>query len=340
MSDPIETRSVERRPRRSLFIALGVVVLLAVGLGRCSEATSQLPPKAVGPIRPPVELDMETVPLQLATGTSLPPTTPTSTCPRCRHAHRPDAPIPRSRRPRGPRTWPSSLVENAGATCERSRSGRTPHRPRSSSCSTMDPATPARSSIGLAGARSGKLQHLIVAAPRWTRPDDAQFAADAIVDIGLVTCVDLARVDLAGFSTGAMLGARVVCEHPGLVTAFVAVAGLLAPDRCPPDDRVPVLARQGALDETVSPSSVADAAKAWARQDRCHPEPVSETVGWNIAYYEFERCEDAVEVQVYVLSDVGHEWPERVDDLSDARRWADLMSTTTIATAFCETYAR
>ena len=28
---------------------------------------------------------------------------------------------------------------------------------------------------------------------------------------------------------------------------------------------------------------------------------------------------------------MGHEWPERPDDLADAKRWVDLMSTTTIA---------
>ena len=45
-------------------------------------------------------------------------------------------------------------------------------------------------------------------------------------------------------------------------------------------------------------------------------------------------------MQLYLLADMGHEWPEPVLDASDATRWADLMDTTTIAVAFCEKYAR
>ena len=34
---------------------------------------------------------------------------------------------------------------------------------------------------------------------------------------------------------------------------------------------------------------------------------------------------------------MGHEWPERVDEPTNARRWVDLMSATTIAMSFFET---
>ena len=280
MSEPRETRTVERRPTRSLFIALGVVGLLAVVLGRCSEATSQLPQTAVGRTRPPVELDMATVPPQLATVTTSPPTTPTSTRPAV-----PARPSPGCANPTGSQAPGTSDVPIVSRGERRSYLRTIPIRNESAPAPLVVVLDDGSGDPGafVDRARWGaiaQLQHLIVAAPRWTRADDDQFAADAIVDIGLGTCVDLARVYLAGFSTGAMLGTRVVCEHPGLVTAFVAVAGLLAPDRCSPDDRVPVLAVQGALDEAVSPSSVVDAAKAWARQDRCQPEPVSEMVGW------------------------------------------------------------
>jgi poly(3-hydroxybutyrate) depolymerase len=101
-----------------------------------------------------------------------------------------------------------------------------------------------------------------------------------------------------------------------------------------------VLVVHGLLDDEVSASSVVDAAKAWARQDQCQPEPVSETLGWNIEYDVFRGCEAAADVQLYLLTDTGHEWPERVEDLTAAKRWSDLMSTTTVALTFCETYAR
>ena len=96
-------------------------------------------------------------------------------------------------------------------------------------------------------------QHLVVVAPVGVEPMTTSSSADAIVDAGLRTCIDLSRVYLVGFSGGAMLGSRIVCHHPGLVTAFVAVAGLLPPDGCAVDVRVPVLALQGELDEAVSP---------------------------------------------------------------------------------------
>ena len=57
-------------------------------------------------------------------------------------------------------------------------------------------------------------------------------------------------------------------------------------------------------------------------------------VGWNLGSYEFEHCAGGTAVQFDLVSDMGHEWPVRVDELGEAQRWADLMSTTTIAMEF------
>ena len=43
--------------------------------------------------------------------------------------------------------------------------------------------------------------------------------------------------------------------------------------------------------------------------------PFSEAIGWDIQYFEFHGCENAADVQLYLISDMGHEWPERPDDL-------------------------
>jgi len=342
MSDPPASRTGKPRPTRSLSIALAVVGLLAVVIGRSAQDTSQLPQPAAGPTRSPVQLSMATVPPPPppATVTTAPPTTPTSTRPAV-----PARPSPGCANPTGSQAPGTSDVPILSGGQRRSYLRTIPMSDQSTPAPLVvvldDGSGDPRAFIDRARwDTTAQVHHLIVAAPRWTRADDDQFAADTIIDVGLGTCVDLARVYLAGFSTGAMLGTRVVCDHPGLVTAFVAVAGLLPPDRCSPDDRVPVLAIHGLLDEVVSPPSVFDAAKAWARQDRCQPDPLWETVGWNIEYYDFHRCEAAVDVQLYLLTDTGHEWPERVDDPTAAKRWTDLMSTTTIAMAFCETYAR
>ncbi len=339
MSELNESRTVGRRRTRSLFIILGIVGLLVVVLGRCSDATSQLPHMAVGQTSPPVELEMAG-PIQPTPVTTFPPTTTTAARPAV-----PARPSAGCATPSGSRASGESNVSLVSLG-ERRSYLRT--------ISIGDDGAPAPLVVVLDDgsddpdvfvdrARWGaiaQLQHLVVLAPRWIRADDDQFVVDAIADAGLTTCVDLARVYLVGFSTGAMLGSRVVCDHSGLVTAFVAVAGLRPPDGCSPDVRLPVLALQGELDEAVSPSSVVDAAKAWARQDGCQPEPRSESVGWDIEYVEFRGCENAAEVQLYVLSDMGHEWLERPDDLGDAKRWADLVSTPTVAMAFCETHAR
>lgn len=339
-SAPIETRTVERRRTRSLFIALGVVGLLAIGLGRCSEAAGQLPQIAVHQTRQPIEVDMATVPLPIATVPSFPPTTPTST--RVAVPARPSPGCANPASPAAPGTSDVSVVSRG----ERRSYLRT--IPIDSGPAPVPLVVVLDDGSGdpagfLVQTRWGAIaqsRHLLVMAPRWSRADDEKFVSDAIVDMAWRTCVDLARVYLAGFSAGAVLGGRVACEHPELVAAMVAVSGLVAPERCRADVRVPVLAMQGALDEVVPTSSVDGAARAWAAQDRCQTDPSSEMVGWNVVYLEYAGCEGAVEVQLYLISDMGHEWPERVDDPRTARRWADLMSTTTIAMSFFDANAR
>ena len=310
MSDPDEPHASEHHRTRSMFVVLGVLGLLTV------------------------------VTPQLTAATTSPPTTPTST-----RAVVPARPSPGCAHPRGSQGPGTSDVPVVSRGARRSYVRTIPvgldAAPAPLIVLLDDGSGDPRTFVGRAHwSDIAQSEHLVLAAPRWTSADDDQLAVDAVIDIGRATCVDLARVYLAGFSTGATLGTRVVCEHPGFVTAFVAVAGLMPPDRCPPDVRVPVLAVQGALDETVSPARVVDAAKAWARQDRCQPEPVSAVVAWTSSSYGFERCEGAVDVQLYMLSDMGHEWPEPVDDAGQARRWADVIDTTTAAMRFLENYSR
>ncbi len=310
-----DAHAVEHHRTRSVFVVLGVLGLLAVTVGSCSAATSHPQRSAAGRTSPPVDLERATVPPQLTPLTTSPSTTPTST-----RSAAPARPSPGCANPRGSQAPGTSEVPIVSRGERRSYLRTIPTGTKSGPAPLVvvlddgsgDPSEFVRRAHWDAIAQS---EHLVLAAPRWTNPDDDQLAADTIVDIGNATCVDLARVYLAGFSTGAMLGTQVVCKHHGLVTAFVAVAGLLAPDGCPPNDRVPVLAIQGALDLAVPPSSVVDAAKAWARQDGCQPEPIWEIVAWSSSYYDFERCAAAVDVQLYMLSDMGHEWPEPVDDL-------------------------
>jgi hypothetical protein len=78
-SGRIETRSLEHRRPRSLFIALGIAAVFAVVLGRWADVTSQLPHVAIGRTQTPVELDMEPASLPAATSTPLRPTTSAST---------------------------------------------------------------------------------------------------------------------------------------------------------------------------------------------------------------------------------------------------------------------
>jgi poly(3-hydroxybutyrate) depolymerase len=101
-----------------------------------------------------------------------------------------------------------------------------------------------------------------------------------------------------------------------------------------------MLAILGERDEVVAQSAILDATKAWAHQDGCRPEPVGETVGWHIEHYEFQRCMDGSDVQLFMLNDMGHEWPKHSDDPRNAAWWADLMSATTVAITFGETFAR
>ncbi len=338
MGDFEDGHGVEHHWTRSVVVVVGVLGLLVVAAGACSGATSQVPRTVAGRTVPPVKLETATVPPPRTA-----PASSASAIPASARSAAPARPSSGCTNPTGSQAPGTSDVPIVSRGERRSYLRTIPMGAEPAPAPLVvvlddgsgDPSQfVARAHWG-AVAQS---RHFVLAAPRWTRADDDQLAADTIVDIDKATCVDLARVYLAGFSTGAMLGSRVVCRHPGLVTAFVAVAGLPAPDGCSADEHVPVLVIGGARDQAVAPPSVVAAARAWARQDRCQAEPASQIVAWTSSFSEFELCADAVDVQLYLLSDAGHEWPEPIDDLASATRWADVIDTTTIAVAFCDTY--
>lgn len=55
--------------------------------------------------------------------------------------------------------------------------------------------------------------------------DDVGLVAGVVSDVATRTGADATRASVVGFSNGAMLGYRVACERPGLLTGLVAVAG-------------------------------------------------------------------------------------------------------------------
>ena len=167
MSDLDETRTVGRRRKRSLFITLGGVGLVVVLLGRCSDATSQLPNVAAGPTSPPIELEMA-APTQPAPVITFPPTTTTTT--------RPAVPARPSVGCAHPTGSQASGVADVSLKSHGKRGSylRTipisyePAPRRSLSCSTTEPGILARSSIRARWGEIAQLRHLVVVAPRWT----------------------------------------------------------------------------------------------------------------------------------------------------------------------------
>ncbi len=80
--------------------------------------------------------------------------------------------------------------------------------------------------------------------------DDLAYLDQLLAVVRALHGIDPRRIDLAGFSNGAMLAYRYACGRPGLIAGVLAVSGTLAAP-CVPSNPTAVLAVHGALDPTV-----------------------------------------------------------------------------------------
>lgn len=173
------------------------------------------------------------------------------------------------------------------------------------------------------------------AVPHPDLPDDVQFIADVIDDIGDALCIDTTRIYVDGFSNGAFLASLIACRLADRVAAVAAVAGLLHPADCEPARPIPILAIHGTADEFVtfdgSPNTALTALtwndestrafadlefgpatsslSAWADREGCTQPATERDVTPAVRVVRYADCPSASTLELYIASGAGHTWP-------------------------------
>lgn len=90
--------------------------------------------------------------------------------------------------------------------------------------------------------------------------DDVRFLVRVAADVSRRLPIDRSRIAVTGFSNGALMSYRLVCERPDLFHVAVAVAGDAVGPRCNPARPVTLVHVHGARDALIPLSGVASSA--------------------------------------------------------------------------------
>jgi polyhydroxybutyrate depolymerase len=84
--------------------------------------------------------------------------------------------------------------------------------------------------------------------------DDSAYLSKLVETVKMAYSVDTKKVYFIGHSNGGFMSHRMACDHAGLVTAIVSLAGMVTskPEQCKPSRGVTVLQIHGTKDETIS----------------------------------------------------------------------------------------
>lgn len=185
---------------------------------------------------------------------------------------------------------------------------------------------------------------------------DVTFTARLVAKLSALYSIDPQRIYAVGYSTGGMMVLKLACSLPGLFAGISTVAasfpaGLAT--TCEPPEPVSLLMINGTDDAvipwfganpdprhlSVRPAnrpflSAEETARFWAKRASCGSTPSSRRVidldVKNMSYadeYSFRSCRPGIEVAVYSLVGVGHDWPSPNLD-----RVAQLLAQRTLGT--------
>src|SRR6476661_354579 len=132
----------------------------------------------------------------------------------------------------------------------------------------------------------------------------------AIAGAARVACVDRARVLVTGISSGGRMTYAAGCELADRILAIAPVSGgvkRLPP--CRPARPISVLDVHGTSDRIVSYRGVAPVMRAWARRERCRPEPRERGVDPYVTRLDWSGCRGGVRVAHVRVDGGGHAWP-------------------------------
>lgn len=252
----------------------------------------------------------------------------------------------------------------------------------------LDPSAPAPLLLALHGATmNGPLMAWVTGLSRWadqagyvvaypqgTGPGSALFwnavrccgsaRADNVDDVGFLDVViadlvgsraiDRSRVNVAGWSNGAMMAYRFAAERAEHVAAFAAIGGTLAIDDPRPSRPVPLLHIHGTEDEFVpydggqgprsisgvNHRSVKETIETWVRVNGCPSEPKRDVKadqagdGTTIIRETYGEEGSPAEVTMLTIKGGGHAWPGRPSPPGLGRSSRNLDANQTLGSFF------
>lgn len=161
-----------------------------------------------------------------------------------------------------------------------------------------------------------------------TTPNDLLFL-DRIIDAAVADYgIDAHRLYMGGYSGGAMMTLRYVCERPGRIAAAALVGGQMIrtlADKCAIEP-APAMAFVNGREDPVGPydgdltlMSSPESAAFWAGANGCAPVPLREALpdlvddGTTVVVDRYRGCTHGEAVRLYTVEGGGHTWPGAVD---------------------------
>lgn len=164
-------------------------------------------------------------------------------------------------------------------------------------------------------------------------PDDVAFFRDMLAELRDALPIDPSQVYVTGFSNGAAMTLRLVCEAGELIAAAGTVAAPVTSSimSCELKDPVPLIAFHGSADPVLAidgwdletdPSLKTSLpirqgklfgfetwTEAWARRSGCAMDPTIIMNTAQVRALRYAGCPDHMQLQVYTMIGGGHTWP-------------------------------
>jgi len=153
--------------------------------------------------------------------------------------------------------------------------------------------------------------------------DDVQFVRDMLDEVAGLVCYDPARVYSTGMSNGALFSSELICQLGDRIAAAASIAGVTHSATCEPTRAVPYIAFHG-TDDAVVPFNgggestlgageffeqvMPDEFGEFATDFNC-AEPVAVELTAEATRFDYEGCDDDVELSFYAIEGHGHNWP-------------------------------
>lgn len=167
--------------------------------------------------------------------------------------------------------------------------------------------------------------------------DDVRFLVRVVADVSRRLPIDPSRVALTGFSNGALMSYRLVCERPDLFHVAAIVAGDVVGPRCNPARPIALLHVHGARDGLIPLSGIATSGldpsgfpPAAASVERIAVADGCTAASTGSLSYGFDwtatGCDDNETVELITLTALGHHYPAGASDR--ARYGLDMSQLT------------